>query len=157
LVAGAIGSPPAADEWRTVLPTAKRIAAPILTAAVLPFCLGAAAFAQEIKLTRSADSGIESLLVDERSWDAKCKPLTTSITITSPPTNGKVTIVPGVSTVAAKSLQPASVRRCAGKSVPGNQIRYRSNPGFHGTDSLGYTVRYGNGQRGSTAVTIDVH
>lgn len=75
----------------------------------------------------------------------------------SPPTNGKVTIVPGVSTIAAKSLQPASVRRCAGKSVPGNQIRYRSNPGFHDTDSLGYTVRYGNGQRGSTTLTIDAH
>jgi hypothetical protein len=143
-----------------MLPMSKRSAARILIAAMAPLpalCIGAGALAQEIKLTRAADSGIESLLVNERSWDANCKPLTTSITITTPPSNGKVTVVPGISTVAVRPLAAGISGRCAGKSVAGNQIRYRSNPGFRGTDSLGYMVLYGNGKRGSTTVTIDVH
>ena len=144
-----------------MLAMSKCVAVHVLIAAMAPLpalCVGARALAQEIKLTRSADSGIESLLVNERAWDADCKPLTTSVTITTPPTNGKVTVVPGVSTIAIRQLAPGAAGRCGGKSVPGNQIRYRSNPGFRGTDSLGYTVLYGNGKRGSTtAVTIDVH
>ena len=65
-------------------------------ALLAPWLIGAAALAQEIRLTRPAASGVESPLVDERSWDANCKPLATSVTITSRPSNGKVTIVPGV-------------------------------------------------------------
>jgi len=119
--------------------------------------IGTGALAQEIKLTRSAASGIESLLVDERSWNAQCKPLATSVTITSEPNNGKVTIVPGMSIVAVGMPQPGNARYCAGKSITGNRIMYRSIPGFRGTDTLAYTVRYANGKSGSTSVTIDVH
>lgn len=118
--------------------------------------LGAVALAQEIKLTRSASSGIESLLVDERSWDVHCKPLTTSITITSQPSNGTVKVVPGASIIAVSAPQSASTGPCAGKSVNGNQIMYRSNPGFRGTDTLAYKVTYGNGKSGSTTLTINV-
>src|SRR5919109_4523758 len=66
------------------------IASGTLVAAIalpMPVFIAAGALAQEIKLTRSATSGVQSLLVDERSWDANCKPLATSVTITSKPSN----------------------------------------------------------------------
>src|SRR5712691_12792442 len=114
------------------------------------------ALAREIRLTRPAQSVVESLLVDERSWDAKCKPLGASITITSQPSNGKVTVVPGVSVIPVSTPRSGSAGRCAGKSVSGNQIMYRSNAGFRGIDTLAYEVRYGKGKRGSTNVIINV-
>jgi type II secretory pathway pseudopilin PulG len=126
-------------------------------ALLAPSFIGAGARAQEIKLTRSAASGIESLLVDERSWDASCKPLATAVTITNQPSNGTVSVVPGVSIIAASTPQSGGMGRCAGKSVTGNHIMYRSNPGFRGTDTLAYKVLYANGKSGSMTVTINVH
>jgi hypothetical protein len=126
-------------------------------ALLAPLVIGADALAQEIRLTRSAASGVASLLVDERSWDPNCKPLTTSVTITSQPSDGKVTVVPGVSIVAATMPRSGSTGHCAGKSITGNQIMYQSNPGFRGTDTLAYKVTYGNGKSGSTTITINVH
>jgi hypothetical protein len=114
------------------------------------------ALAQEIRLTRSVASSAQSLLVDERSWDANCKPLATSVTITKQPSNGNVTVVPGVSVIAVSTPQSASTGRCGGKSVTGNHVLYRSNPGFRGTDTLAYKVQYGNGRSATTTVTIDV-
>ena len=125
-------------------------------ALLAPLLIGAAALAQEIRLTRPAASGVESLLVDERSWDPNCKALTTSVTITSRPSNGKVTVVPGVSIIAVSTPRSASTGHCGGKSVAGNQIMYQSNPGFRGTDTLAYKVMYGNGKSGSTTITINV-
>jgi hypothetical protein len=130
------------------------IAAAPLAVALL---IATGALAQEIKLTRSAASGIEMLLVDERSWDANCKPLATSVTIISQPSNGKVTVVPGASVIAVAAPPSGSKLQCAGKSMTGNQIMYRSNPGFRGTDTLAYKVLYANGKSGSTTVTINVH
>jgi len=137
-----------------------QLAAGIVIRAIVPaiaIFTATSALAQEIKLTRSAESGVEALLVDERSWDASCKPLPTSVTITSQPGNGKVTVVPSVSIIAASAPRSGSTGRCAGKSISGNQIMYRSHPGFRGTDTLAYKVMYGNGKNGSTTVTINVH
>ena len=127
------------------------------TALLAPSSIGAGAFAQEIKLTRPAQSGIESLLANERSWDRNCKPLATSVTITSQPSNGKVTVIQGVSTLPPTTPRSGSTGDCAGKSVTGNQIMYQSNPGFRGTDTLAYKVMYGNGKSGSTTIIINVH
>src|ERR1051326_5150858 len=46
------------------------------------------ALAQEIRLTRSVASSAQSLLVDERSWDANCKPLAPSVPNTKQPQHG---------------------------------------------------------------------
>jgi hypothetical protein len=130
----------------------------VLTAAIASPALvliASGASAQEIRLTRPVQSGAESVLVGERAWNAKCKPLGASITITSQPTNGKVTIVPGVSIVPV-GTQSGNVGRCAGKSISGNQIMYKSNAGFRGIDTLAYEVRYGNGKSASTIITINV-
>jgi hypothetical protein len=115
-----------------------------------------AAVAQEIKLTRSAPSGIETLLVDERSWDSHCRPLATSIKVINQPSNGSVKIVPGSSIVATSVAASTSIGQCAGRSITGQQIVYRSNPGFRGVDTLAYRAFYGNGRSGSTTVTINV-
>jgi hypothetical protein len=120
------------------------------------WCIGTGALAQEIKLTRPAQSGVESLLANERSWDRNCRPLATSVTITSQPSNGKVTVVQGVSTLPPTTPRSGSTGDCAGKSITGNQIMYQSNPGFRGTDTLAYRVTYGNGKSGSTTLTINV-
>ena len=133
--------------------TMRRLVVAIATVTALR--LDAGALAQEIKLTRSAVSGVELLLVDERSWDANCKPLATAVTITTQPNNGRVTVVQGVSVVAA-STSSASTAHCAGKSITGNQILYQSNPGFRGTDTLAYKVRSGSGKSASTLVMIHV-
>ena len=127
----------------------------IAAAALAPLFIATGALAQEIKLTRSAASGVELLLVEERSWDANCKPLATSITITSQPSNGKVTVVPSASIIAV-AAPPSGKVQCAGKSMTGNQILYRSNPGFRGTDMLVYKVLYANGKSATMSVTIDV-
>jgi len=113
------------------------------------------ALAQEIRLARPVESGVESLLVDERAWNAKCKPITASITITNQPINGKVTIVAGVSVVPI-STQSRSASGCVGKSISGSHIMYKSNAGFRGIDTLAYEIRYGNGKSSSTTVTINV-
>jgi hypothetical protein len=118
--------------------------------------IGTSALAQEIKLTRPAQSGVELLLANERSWDRNCKPLATSVTITSQPSNGKVTVIQGVSTLPPTTPRSGSTGDCAGKSVTGSQIMYRSNPGFRGADTLAYKVMYGNGKSGSTTITINV-
>jgi len=49
-----------------------QLAAGIVIRAIVPaiaIFTATSALAQEIKLTRSAESGVEALLVDERSWD----------------------------------------------------------------------------------------
>lgn len=127
----------------------------IAATALAPLSIATGALAQEIKLTRSAASGVELLLVNERSWDANCKPLATSITITSQPSNGKATVVPSASIIAV-AAPPSGKVQCAGKSMTGNQILYRSDPGFRGTDALVYKVLYANGKSAATTVTIDV-
>jgi hypothetical protein len=129
------------------------LAAAIASPALVLIASGA--LAQEIRLTRPVQSGIESLLVDERSWDAKCKPLGASITITNQPINGKVTVAPGVSVVPI-STRPGSAGRCAGKSISGNQIPYKSNTGFRGIDTLAYEIRYGDRKSASITITINV-
>jgi hypothetical protein len=147
-----------ADEVIAMIRISAGNAVRILTAAIASPALvliASGASAQEIRLTRPVQSGAEAILVDERAWNAKCKPLGASITITSQPINGKVTIVPGVSVVPI-STQSGSAGRCGGKSVSGNQILYKSNAGFRGIDTLAYEVRYPNGKSASTTITINV-
>jgi hypothetical protein len=146
------------DEVIAVIRISAGSALRILTAAIVSPALvliASGASAQEIRLTRPVQSGAESVLVDERAWNTKCKPLGASITITSQPINGKVTIVPRVSVVPV-STQSSSASRCAGKSISGNQIMYKSNAGFRGIDTLAYEVRYGKGKSASTMITINV-
>jgi hypothetical protein len=98
-------------------------------------------FAQNLNLTRSAKSGLESLIAEERSWDQNCNARPITVIITKNPANGTISVVPGQKSIIPPSTPASgSTGACAGKEVTGNEIWYKSNAGFHGTDSVSYNV-----------------
>jgi hypothetical protein len=114
-----------------------------------------AALGEELKLTRSAKSGVESGIAYSRSWDRNCNALPNTVTITKQPMNGEVSVVQGVSTIPASTPASGESGNCAGKSVTGNQIMYKSKAGFQGTDLVAYDA-VGGGKTIATMITIDV-
>src|SRR5712692_2831854 len=98
-------------------------------------CIGMAA-AKDLTLTRDAKSGVDSRIAYERAWDRDCKALPVTVTITQQPKNGTVSVVQGTSTIPASTPGSGSTGGCAGKTVTGNEIVYRSNAGFRGTDTV---------------------
>ena len=97
--------------------------------------------AQTLNVTRSAESGVDSFIGWERGWDRNCNTVPVTVTITTNPANGTISVVPEVaSTIPESTPAGGSTGACAGKSVTGNQVRYKSNAGFHGTDSVSYNV-----------------
>src|ERR1700730_6511310 len=103
------------------------------TAAVA--CIGMAV-ARDLKLTRDAKSGVDSRIAYERAWDRDCKALPVTVRITQQPKNGTVSVVQGTSTIPAGTPRSGRTDDCAGKTVAGNEVMYRSNAGFRGTDTV---------------------
>jgi len=62
----------------------------------------------------------------------------------------------GTSIIPESTPRFGSTGACAGKTITGNQVMYKSNPGFQGNDAVTYDVVYGNGRRGSMIITIVV-
>jgi len=125
-----------------------------LTASLL--CVQAA-LAKDLVLTRHAVSGVDSGISKERSWDRHCNPVSVTVTVTKNPTHGQITVLAGVkSTIPESTLRSGSAGACAGKPATGNEIRYKSNPGFHGTDSVSYNVVNGARPPQATTITIEV-
>jgi hypothetical protein len=113
--------------------------------------------AQSLNLTRSAESGIDSLISQERAWDRNCNALPVNVNITKNPVNGTVSVVPGVtSTIPSSTPAGGNTGACAGKTVTGNEIRYKSKAGFHGTDSVSYNVVNGDRPPQARVITINV-
>ena len=113
--------------------------------------------AQGLNLTRSVESGIDSRISQERAWDRNCNALPVEVSITKNPVNGTVSVVPGVmSTIPSSTPAQGSTGACAGKTVSGNEIRYKSKASFHGTDSVSYNVINGNRPPQSRVITINV-
>ena len=88
------------------------------------------AHASDLTLTRTARSGVPSLIGQERSWDRSCQPLASQVTITQQPAHGSVSVVTGESVIPSTTPREGSTGACAGHSVTGNQVIYRSEPGF---------------------------
>ncbi|HLH96518.1 MAG TPA: hypothetical protein VKW08_15485 [Xanthobacteraceae bacterium] len=114
-------------------------------------------FAQVLTLTRTAVSGMDSLLAHEHAWDRNCNARETKITITKKPQHGAVSIVQGASTIPDSVPRTGNTGPCAGKTITGNEVLYKSADGFHGMDSLSYVVQYPDGQRSPTTITITVN
>ena len=114
------------------------------------------AAADSLKLTRNALSGVDSLLAYERAWDKDCKALPSVVTVTEQPKNGSVSVVQTTGTIPASTRDTGSTGGCAGTAVTGNQIRYTSNPGYHGRDTVSYTIMTNNAPAGSKVITIIV-
>ena len=127
-------------------------------ACLIASLMGAAlALAQELTLTRSAESGVDTRIAHERAWDRSCNALAVKVSITKNPVNGTVAVVPGVSsTLPANTPAAGSTGTCAGKTIIGDTIRYKSKSGFHGTDSVSYTVVSGSQPAQARVIVINV-
>jgi hypothetical protein len=117
----------------------------------------ASAGAQELKLTRSAGSGVDTAIAHERTWDRNCNALPVTVSITKNPVNGTVAVAPGItSTLPANTPASGSTGTCAGKTITGSTIRYKSKSGFHGTDSVSYDVAIGSRPPQARVIVINV-
>ena len=114
-------------------------------------------YGRDLVVTRTAKSGVDSLIAYERGWDRNCQPTGSSVTFTSQPAHGKASVVQGTSIIPPSTLRSGDTGHCVGQSIVGNEIRYLSAPGFHGRDHVSWSVTYGNGaEGGATDVTIVV-
>jgi hypothetical protein len=128
---------------------------PIVYAVISLIYLGPA-LAEDLKLTRDAKSGVESRIAYARLWDRNCNSLPLVVTITRNPANGTASIAQGTSVLAASTPGSGSTGSCAGKTITGNAIMYRSNPGFRGIDTISYDNVTVSGKRQATTITINV-
>ena len=126
-----------------------------LAGTIVTICI-ATAVAKDLQLTRNAMSGVDSRIAYERAWDRNCKALPTSVKVTQQPKNGTISIVEGTSTIPESAPNSGPTGACAGKTVTGNEVHYKSNAGFHGADSVTYSVTNDNVPAGTRIITIIV-
>ncbi len=103
----------------------------------------------------SATSGVELEIGTAWGRDKNCKPLAVTVTVTRGPSNGHISVVDA--TVIAAQVRVGSPEAQCGerRQIAGKKIMYRSNPGFHGTDTVTYSVTSRVGTFSST-VTVNV-
>jgi hypothetical protein len=95
--------------------------------------------AKDIKLKRTVKSGVETRLAYSANWDTKtCNSLPDKVTISKQPEHGTATIKPAEQTLPQRTPGSGGTGQCAGQKIQASAIMYRSNPGFRGTDTLGY-------------------
>jgi hypothetical protein len=109
----------------------------------------------ERKVTRTVDSGSESVIARSTFWNGDCSARAVTITIKQPPANGNVSVRDGLNPVV-ENPQFGTAGRCVGKEVMGKQIVYRSKPDFHGSDVVVYESLSDKGEKTSTTVSIEV-
>ena len=115
-----------------------------LTALAIGLLGCGAVLAKDIKLTRTAKSGVETRLAFSAHWDTKtCNSLPNKVTISKQPEHGTASIIPAEETLPQSTPGSGGMGPCAGKKVQASAIMYRSNPGFKGTDTLGYHTEAG--------------
>ena len=102
-----------------------------------------AAVAQDIKLARTVKSGVETRLAFSGTWDRHtCAAIPSVVTISRQPSNGTASVAPGEQTPPL-STPGSGTTGCEGRKVDSHQVMYRSNPGFKGTDVVGYHNDHG--------------
>lgn len=115
-----------------------------VAAVVIGLLVYGSAAAKEIKLTRTAKSGVETRLAYSAHWDAKtCNALPNKVTISKQPQHGTASIKPAEQTLPQATPGSGATGPCDGKTVAASAIMYRSNPGFKGIDTLGYHTEAG--------------
>jgi hypothetical protein len=112
--------------------------------------------ANELFLTRSAVSGVNSTIAHERAWDRACAGRTAVVTIVRPPSHGTLVVEQDVSVIPDSTPRFGSTKQCAGRSVNGNKLVYRSQQGFHGDDQASWDVAYDGAPKVRNTVTIKV-
>jgi TIR domain len=146
-----------AQTRRFVIPALGGACIALLIAGIWLYRLPEPSSAQALNLTRSAESGIDSLIAYERAWDGNCNALPIEVRITKNPVNGTVSVLQSVtSTIPPTTPASGSTGSCAGKTVTGNEIKYKSKAGFRGTDSVSYDVVSDNRPPQLRMITINV-
>ena len=106
-------------------------------------------------LTRTVDSGSESVIARSTFWNSECNSRSVTVTIRQQPANGTASVREGLNTVP-ENPRFGTAGSCAGKQIMGKQIVYRSKANFRGTDVVVYESVSDRGERSSTTVTIEV-
>ncbi len=110
-----------------------------IAAVVIALLACSIATAKELKLTRTAKSGVETRLAYSGHWDTRtCNALPDKVTISKQPEHGTASIKPAEETLPQSTPGSGATGACAGKTIQASAIMYRSNPGFKGIDTLGY-------------------
>ena len=118
--------------------TGHSIALRTLMLAAGALLVGGAAVAKDINLARTVKSGVETRLAFSGSWDRHtCAAIPSTVTISRQPANGTASVVPGVQTLP-QATPGSGATGCEGRKVDSHQVMYKSNPGFKGTDVVGY-------------------
>jgi len=123
--------------------------------AILATASGALAEEKTMDLSRSARSGADSRLAYSSRWDRNCNSHPVKITFTRQPENGTAWSVEADEVLPPSTPGSGDTGRCAGKTITGKKIMYRSKPGFRGSDTVGYDSD-GNGTVIHTTIAVKV-
>ena len=124
-------------------------------AAALAVASSALAAEKTMNLTRNAKSGLDSRLAYSNRWDRNCNSQPVKITFTRNPENGTAWSVEADEVMPPSTPGSGDTGRCAGKTIWGKKIMYRSKTGFHGSDTVGYDSD-GNGTVIHTTIAVKV-
>jgi hypothetical protein len=124
-------------------------------AAILATASGASAEEKTMNLSRNAKSGADSRLANSSRWDRNCNSHPVRITFTRQPENGTAWSVEADEVLPPSTPGSGDTGRCAGKTINGKKIMYRSKPGFRGSDTIGYDSD-GNGTVIHTTIAVKV-
>jgi hypothetical protein len=114
-----------------------RVSQPPAAGPVAPAPAGA-----EVVLSRHAPSGVAAPLAMETRWGPDCGAQSLETRIVERPRNGTTAIRDEPTTIPAKPRFGSTAEACIGRPILGKRVYYQSNPGFRGTDRVGYLVSY---------------
>jgi hypothetical protein len=100
-------------------------------------------------------SGEEKEIGSASFFHNDCSPEAFSVTITQPPAYGTTSIITGMVTGGGTLRTGSDPNGCLSRPKQAQKVMYRSNSGFHGTDTVTYEVQGRSGGWTST-VTINV-
>jgi hypothetical protein len=133
----------------------KHFVAMLGLAAILAAASGALSEEKTMNLSRNAKSGLDSRLAYSSRWDRNCNAHPVKITFTRQPENGTAWSVEAEEVLPPSTPGSGDTGRCAGKTINGKKIMYRSKSGFHGSDTVGYDSD-GNGTVIHTTISVTV-
>ncbi|MBV8826515.1 MAG: hypothetical protein JO220_16120 [Hyphomicrobiales bacterium] len=116
----------------------KHLITTIVFAVIFSAASGASAAEKTMNLSRNAKSGLDSRLAYSSRWDRNCNSQPVKITFTRQPENGTAWSVEADEVLPPSTPGSGDTGQCAGKTITGKKIMYRSKPGFHGSDTVGY-------------------
>jgi hypothetical protein len=108
-------------------------------------CFAASTSASANTISHTVVSGQPTRVAAYHSWDPEnnCAFRTVTMNVSVRPTHG--TLVPRVAlhTIATTRFGAGGLSKCTGKQTKALEIYYRSNTGFHGTDTFTIDVIFG--------------